>query len=79
MLMMHFTNGHGTLLSIAVICFSIIFNTVLAGMLPLTQGFAVVIHICGLLGVIVPLWVLAPRAEASEVLLTFSNNGGSVW
>ena len=67
---------HGTLLTIALICFSIIFNTLLAGRLPLTEGTAVIIHICGIFGVIVPLWCLAPRATAQDALLTFSNNGG---
>jgi choline transport protein len=47
---------HGTLLTIAVMAFAIIFNTVVAGKLPLTEGIAVIIHICGLFGVIVPLW-----------------------
>ena len=67
---------HGTLLSIAVICISIVFNTLLAGRLPLTEGVAVIVHMCGLFGVIIPLWCTAPRATAQEALLTFSNNGG---
>ena len=67
---------HGTLLTIAVICFSIVFNTLLAGRLPATEGIAVIVHICGLFGVIIPLWCMAPRASPQDVLLTFTNNGG---
>ncbi|KAK0261593.1 hypothetical protein LTR35_017846 [Friedmanniomyces endolithicus] len=67
---------HGTLLTIAVICFAIVFNTLLAGKLPLTEGFAVIFHICGLFGVIIPLWCMAPRATAQDAFLTFTNNGG---
>lgn len=71
-----FESWHGTLLTIAIIVFAILFNTILANRLPLTEGVAVIVHICGLFGVIIPLWVLAPRAKASDVLLTFTNNGG---
>ena len=67
---------HGTLLTIAIICFSIIFNTLLAGRLPVTEGIAVVVHIVGLFAVMIPLWCTAPRASPKDVLLTFSNNGG---
>jgi len=56
--------------------FAIIFNTVVAGKLPLTEGIAVIVHICGLFGVIIPLWVLSPRGDSREVLLEFTNLGG---
>jgi choline transport protein len=71
-----FQAWHGTLLTIAVMSFAIIFNTVVAGKLPLTEGVAVIIHMCGLFGVIVPLWVLSPRGDSHEVLLEFTNLGG---
>lgn len=64
-----------TLLTIAVISFTIIFNTFLAGKLPLTEGVAVIVHICGLFCVIVPLWVMSPRGDSREVLLEFTNFG----
>jgi len=66
---------HGTLLTIAVISFAIFFNTFLAGKLPLTEGVAVIVHICGLFCVIVPLWVMSPRGDSREVLLEFTNLG----
>ena len=34
------------------------------------------IHMVGLLAVVVPLWVLAPRANAHDALLSFENSGG---
>jgi choline transport protein len=67
---------HGTLLAIAVISFSIIFNTLLATRLPLVEGIVLVIHVTGLFAIIIPLWVLSPRGNAYDVLLTFTNNGG---
>lgn len=70
-----FQAWHGTLLSIAVICFAIIFNTFLAGKLPFTQGVAVVVHILGRFGVIIPLWILSPRGDSHKVLLEFTNLG----
>lgn len=68
-------NWHGTLLTIAVIAFSIVFNTVLATRLPLIEGTILILHLAGFFAIIIPLWVMAPRAP-SHVLLEFSNNGG---
>ncbi|KAH8807096.1 amino acid/polyamine transporter I [Xylogone sp. PMI_703] len=68
-------NWHGTLLTIAVIVFSIVFNTVLAARLPLIEGTVLLLHLAGFFAIIIPLWVMAPRAH-SHVLLEFTNNGG---
>lgn len=67
---------HGTLLTIGIIVFSIAFNTVFAAKLPLIEGVVLFMHFCGLFAIIIPLWVLAPRAPAHETLLVFQNNGG---
>lgn len=67
---------HGTLLAIAVISFSIIFNTSLATRLPLIEGIVLIIHMAGLFAIIIPLWAMAPRGNAYYVLLRFTNNGG---
>jgi choline transport protein len=67
---------HGTLLTIAVIAFAIIFNTLLAVHLPLIECVVLVIHVLGLFAIIIPLWVLAPRQTSHAALLEFSNNGG---
>ena len=70
-----FQAWHGTLLTIAIISLCIFWNVILAGKLPLTEGVAVIVHICGLFAVIIPLWCLGPIADAST-LTTFVNNGG---
>lgn len=67
---------HGTLLTIAAIAFSIIFNTLLAAHLPLIECVVLIVHVLGLFAIIIPLWVLAPRQTARAALLEFSNNGG---
>ena len=67
---------HGTLLTIAAISFAIVFNTLLAVKLPLIEGLVLILHLCGFFGIIIPLWIMAPRGNAHDVLLTFSNNGG---
>jgi choline transport protein len=67
---------HGTLLSIAAIFFSIVFNTSLAVKLPLIEGVVLVLHLAGLFAIIIPLWVMAPRANAHDALLVFTNFGG---
>ncbi|KAK5134388.1 hypothetical protein LTR08_006568 [Meristemomyces frigidus] len=69
-------NYHGTLLTIAVILFSIVFNTSLATRLPLIEGIVLILHLVGFFAVIIPLWVMAPRRTAHEAILVFSNNGG---
>ncbi|KAN0096808.1 amino acid permease [Hyaloscypha variabilis] len=67
---------HATLLIIAIAAFSIIFNTFLARKLPLVEAILLLIHICGFFAILIPLWVLAPRANAKEVFTTFNNGGG---
>lgn len=69
-------NWHGTLLTIATISFSIIFNTVLAVRLPLIEGIVLILHVTGFFAIIIPLWVMAPRATPHAALLEFSNYGG---
>lgn len=67
---------HGTLLTIAVILFSVMFNTALAVHLSFIEGCILILHILGFFAIIIPLWATASRGRAEEVLLTFSNNGG---
>ncbi|RMD43711.1 hypothetical protein DV735_g1452, partial [Chaetothyriales sp. CBS 134920] len=71
-----FQRWHGTLLAIAVVVFSISFNTVLASRLPVIEGMVLALHILGFFGIIIPLWVMAPRAPADVALLHFINDGG---
>ena len=71
-----FERWQGTLLVIAVSFFAIIFNTYLAKRLPLVEGIVLILHICGFFAILIPLWVLAPRSEASAVFGEFENGGG---
>ncbi|KAL6918845.1 hypothetical protein ACHAPO_010537 [Fusarium lateritium] len=67
---------HGTLLSIAVAAFTVVFNTLLARKLPLIEAIVLVIHIFAFFGILVTLWVLSPRANAKDVFTQFSDGGG---
>lgn len=67
---------HGTLLTIAVAAFAVLFNTALAKHLPAVEGLILVIHVFSWVGIIVSLWVLAPMVDAKTVFTTFSDNGG---
>jgi choline transport protein len=40
------------------------------------EGAVLILHILGFFAIIIPLWVMAPRAKASDVLLEFTNFGG---
>lgn len=67
---------HGALLTIAVACFAIFFNTVLVRKLPLIEGIIIVLHIFGFFTVIIVLWVLGPRSDPTSVLTQFEDNAG---
>ena len=67
---------HATLLTIGVVGFSVVFNTSLAERLPMIEGIILILHLVGFFVIIIPLWVMAPRGKASDVLLNFTNDGG---
>lgn len=57
---------HGTLLTIAVLAFSVIFNTSMSSYLPMIEGIILVLHVTGILAITIPLWALTPdRSLAS--------------
>lgn len=60
---------HGTLLTIASVGMTLLFNVFLARKLPLIEGILVVIHIFGFFGVIVTLWVLSPTGDPKTVFV----------
>ncbi|PYH93788.1 amino acid transporter [Aspergillus ellipticus CBS 707.79] len=70
-----FENWHGTLITIAITLFSVLFNTFLAKKLPLVEAFILIIHVAGFFIVIIPLWVLAPISDAKTVFTQFTNGG----
>ena len=69
------TAWQGTLFVIAIVCFAGLFNTFLARHLPLIEGLILVLHIFGFFGILVPLWVLSPRASSREVWTGFFDPG----
>lgn len=71
-----FERWHGTLLVIAVTAFCIVFNSFLASKLPLIESIVLIVHLVGFLAVLITLWVLSPRAAASDVFGTITNSGG---
>ena len=64
-----------TLIIWAVLTFSLLFNTFFASKLPLLEGIVLVLHILGFFAILIPLWVLADRGNASEVFFTFTDGG----
>ena len=71
-----FERWHGTMLVIAIAVFCVIFNTFLAKKLPILESIILVIYVVGFSAIIIPLWVLAPRANAHDIFTQFTNAGG---
>lgn len=46
------------------------------GDLPILEGIVLVVQVVWFFSIIIPLWVLSPKASASEVFGSFSNYGG---
>ncbi|GAB7356488.1 hypothetical protein MBLNU459_g7247t2 [Dothideomycetes sp. NU459] len=67
---------HATLLTIAIVLFSIFFNTVLIRKLPLLEAYMLVIFFFSFFTIIIVLWVMGERGNAKEIFTTFSDNAG---
>ncbi|KAK3389586.1 putative GABA permease [Podospora didyma] len=68
---------HLTLIVIAVETFCQVLNTTFYRQLPLLETLALLLHVAGFLIILIPLWVLGPRAEdPSAVFFTFTDGGG---
>lgn len=61
---------------IAVAVVATLMNTYGAKKLPILEGIVLVVQVVGFFSIIIPLWVLSPKAPASEVFGSFSNYGG---
>lgn len=68
-------NWHGTLLTMAIALLGVFINTVLAKKLPMLEGLVLGIHIFAFFGILVTLWVLAPRHSAKDVFTQFTDGG----
>lgn len=71
-----FTNWQYTLIMIAFVLVTIVFNTWGASFLPALQTASLIGHILGFFVVIIPLLVLCPKNNAHDVFLDFQNNSG---
>jgi choline transport protein len=66
---------HGTLLSVGVALFAIIWNTFLVRKLPFLEIILVILHIFGFFAFIIVLWVMSPRSDPKVVWTGFQDNG----
>jgi len=66
---------HGTLLTMAVFVFAVIFNIFLGQKLHLVEGSILVLHIVGFFCILTTLWALSPRATTADVWTTFDDPG----
>jgi choline transport protein len=60
----------------AVGAFAVSFNVFATKHLPFFEGVILVMFLIGFFVIIIPLWVLAPRASVSDVFGKFENFGG---
>ncbi|QUC21752.1 uncharacterized protein UV8b_05995 [Ustilaginoidea virens] len=67
---------HGTLIAWAVIMVAVLFNTVVAGLLPRVEGAFLILHVLGFFGILIPLLYYSPKGSGSDVFSTFMNEGG---
>lgn len=71
-----FPNWQYTLIMIAFLVVTIFFNTWGAPWLPAIETISLFGHLLGFVITIVPLWVMAPKASASEIFTSFSATDG---
>lgn len=70
-----FTNWQYTLLMLAFLAVTILFNTWGASFLPTLEIVSLAGHLCCFFVIIVPVWVLAPKNSATEVFTSFVDGG----
>ncbi|SMR64282.1 unnamed protein product [Zymoseptoria tritici ST99CH_3D1] len=71
-----FKSWQSTLIMIAFIAITILFNTWGASTLPTLQVVSLCAHLAGFLVVMIPLLVLCPKNDAYDVFLDFQDNSG---
>lgn len=60
----------------AVTLFAVFVNTFAANYLPMIENVVLGFHVVGFFAILIPLWVLAPKASTNDVFTEFSNYGG---
>ncbi len=71
-----FTSWQYTLIMLASLLVTIVFNTWWAKALPALETMSLCGHLAGLLLTIIPLLVMAPKNSANDVFVKVVNNGG---
>lgn len=66
---------HTVLLFWASTVFTIFMNTIVGKFLPKFEGSILIIHILGFFAILLPLAILGPHQDASEVFKTLLNTG----
>lgn len=67
---------HGTLLIIAIASLATVCNTIFARQLPQIETLVLALYTAAFFGIIITLWILAPKTPAKVVFTEFQNNGG---
>lgn len=67
---------HGTLFSIAITLFAIIWNTVFVNKLPVMENIGLVLHVSGFVAFVAILWIMAPHSDPKTVWTNFEDNSG---
>jgi len=60
----------------ATILFAILTNTFISYAIPKIEAFILMLHIMGFFAILIPMVYWAPHGSASDVFLSFANNGG---
>jgi hypothetical protein len=60
----------------AISLIATLINTYGASQLPTMEAIILILHVFGFFVVMIPLWVMAPRAPAEVVFTQFTNGGG---
>ncbi|KAF2101597.1 amino acid transporter [Rhizodiscina lignyota] len=71
-----FPNWQYTLIMLAFLAVTIVFNTYLAQVLPMLETISLVGHVLGFFVTLIPLWVMCPKNSANDVFATFVDGGG---
>lgn len=71
----NYQRWHGTLIAMLITFLVALFNIFLARFLPLVEIVILFLHFAGWIGIMIPLWVLAPRTPSKDVWNSFVNAG----
>lgn len=66
---------HGTLIAMLITFIVALFNIFMASWLPLIEALVLFLHFAAFVGIMVPLWVLAPKTPSEQVWKSFVDAG----